>query len=471
MIKKILGNSAIYGIAPYIPRIVSVFILPILTKHLTDVDYGIAGTISAYIMALTAFSTLGFSAILQVTFFKAPYQYKIFWREVYGFLQFWMIVYALIQAIILYFIIPEEALENRWWIILFSNFNTVFFGPSAFLGPLYYQLSQKPIPVAIRSIISGLLTILINYVLIVIYNYGYMGWYVSSFLGAFLVNTTYWYDLNKKIGITPIYNFKRRTMLESLKLSTPMIPHYYSVFMINNFNRVVMDQTKVPIGEIGEYNIAQQFSSIIESGIFALEKAISPMCMTEIKQNNEIELKKIINIFILITFSCTFIFSLWSKDIFELLINNETLANAYPIASLLALSLNYRPIYIAATNVYFYNMKTKEILYITLVAGIIAIIGNIIFIPLLGILGGAIITYIAYLYQGYIGFFLKPFKEYSNISYPVLKIFLLHNFLTITAIINLNSSYIIKCILTFCVFICILLYFLPPKKIIKLYNI
>ena len=73
MIKKVLTNSAIYGLAPHVPRIVSVLLLPIMTAHLTDVDYGIAGTIAAYTMALSALSTLGVSAYLQVNFFKAKY--------------------------------------------------------------------------------------------------------------------------------------------------------------------------------------------------------------------------------------------------------------------------------------------------------------------------------------------------------------------------------------------------------------
>lgn len=58
MIKKLFTNSAIYGIAPHVPKIVSVFILPLLTTRLTDVDYGIAGTIAAYTMALAAFQRL-----------------------------------------------------------------------------------------------------------------------------------------------------------------------------------------------------------------------------------------------------------------------------------------------------------------------------------------------------------------------------------------------------------------------------
>ena len=448
MLKKIIGNSAIYGIAPYIPRIVSIFILPLLTEHLTDIDYGIAGTITAYTLALSALSTLGFSAILQVTFFKASNQYKVLWREIYGFLQYWMVIFAIIQGIILYIVIPQEAIENRWEIIFLSNFNTVFFGPSAFIGPLYYQLSQKPIPVAIRSAAAGLLSVFINYICVVLLNYGYMGWYVSSFMGNFIINATYWYSLNKKIGLSPIYNFKRITILKSLKVSLPMIPHYYSVFMINTFNRIVMDNSAISIGKIGEFNMAQQFSNVFESAISAMEKAITPMCMIELKNNNAIKLKKITYIFIQITFSATFLFTLWSKDIFQILINNQTLANTYPIASLLILSLNYRPIYITATNVYFFNMKTKDILYITFGAGILAVIGNIIFIPIWGIWGAAIVTYIAFTYQGYAGFFMRVYKTYSNISYPVFRLFFIQNSISIIALLNMNSQIEIKIILT-----------------------
>lgn len=227
-----------------------------------------------------------------------------------------------------------------------------------------------------------------------------------------------------------------------------MIPHYYSVFMINTFNRIVMDNSAISIGKIGEFNMAQQFSNVFESAISAMEKAITPMCMIELKNNNAIKLKKITYIFIQITFSATFLFTLWSKDIFQILINNQTLANTYPIASLLILSLNYRPIYITATNVYFFNMKTKDILYITFGAGILAVIGNIIFIPIWGIWGAAIVTYIAFTYQGYAGFFMRVYKTYSNISYPVFRLFFIQNSISIIALLNMNSQIEIKIILT-----------------------
>ena len=174
MIKQFLTNSAIYGLSPYIPRIISVFLLPLLTAHLTEIDYGIAGTIAAYTLALSAFSSLGFSVVLQISFFHSRCQYKILWREIYGFLQYWMVLFAVVQGTILYCIIPDEALDNRWLIILLTNFNGVFGGPSALLGPTYYQYEQKPLPIAIRNIVSGMITVLSDYICIVLFEWGYI---------------------------------------------------------------------------------------------------------------------------------------------------------------------------------------------------------------------------------------------------------------------------------------------------------
>lgn len=451
MIKKVLTNSAIYGLAPHIPQIVSVMLLPVMTKHLTDVDYGIAGTIAAYTMALSALSTLGVSAYLQVHFFKAKYQYKVLWREVYGFLQYWMVVFSIIQSVILYFIIPQEAVENRWAIILLTNFNGVLFGPSGVLGALYYQLSQRPIPIAVRSILSGFLSVLINYVLIVIFELGYMGWYVASFASTFLINIIYWYDMNFKLGFRPIYFPKRRTIKKALQISLPVVPHYYSVYLVTTSNRVVMDNANVSIGDIGRYNLAQQFYTLMDSLVYAVERAIGPMCMEGIRYNREDDVRREILLFAFLTYSGTFFFALWSKEIFMLLIKNDALSSSYPLAALLVLSLNYRPAYIAASNVFFYYERTKLLLGITFTAGMIALVLNIIIIPFAGLWGAAIITYLAFLYQGYSGFFYSFFKEHTKVSYPYKKLFLAQLGLTCIAMFLLETNWVVRLLITlFC---------------------
>ena len=105
MIKELLKGSAIYGIAPFVPRIISVILLPILTRYMTSTDYGIIGTITSITMATQAFQELGLVMLLTNHFYKCRGQYKVFWREIYGFLSLWMVAYACIQATLLYFFI------------------------------------------------------------------------------------------------------------------------------------------------------------------------------------------------------------------------------------------------------------------------------------------------------------------------------------------------------------------------------
>lgn len=464
MIKKLLANSAIYGIAPHVPKIVSIFLLPILTVHLTDVDYGIAGTIAAYTMAMAALSTLGFNVVLQVSYYKSKCQYKVLWREIYGFLQFWMVFFSAIQGLVLYYIIPKEAIDNRWLIILLTNFNGVFFGPSALLGALYYQLEEKPIPIACRSIASGLITIFANYIFIVIYNWGYMGWYVGSFVGTFMVNASYWHVLNYKLGLSPIYRFKRRTIKKNLKIALPTIPHYYSIFLLNTSNRVVMDRFNINISLIGEFNMAQQFASLIDSCVNAVNMAVNPMCMNALRNNNEKEAQRIIYIYGFITLSTTFLFSLWSKEIFALLIKNEKLAQTYPYAVILIMALNYRPMYIAVSNIFFYHEQTLKLLYITFISGIIALLANIVFIPLYGIWGAVLVNYIAFIYMGYSGFLSNLFRDKSRVHYPFLRIMLLQIIFTVLCFFLLEACWELK-VLTSALFVFTIFIFL--SKIIN----
>ena len=95
MLKELFKGSAVYGIAPFVPRIISVLLLPIMTKYLTSTDYGIIGTITSITMAIEAFQSLGLIVLLQNYFYKCKGHYKYYWREIYGFLSLWMVVYAL----------------------------------------------------------------------------------------------------------------------------------------------------------------------------------------------------------------------------------------------------------------------------------------------------------------------------------------------------------------------------------------
>lgn len=463
MLKKLLTNTLLFGLAPYIPKIVSVLLLPILTQYLTATDYGIAGSIDAYTQALTALSTLGFSSVLNVIFFRSKCQYKVLWREIYGFLQFWMVAFSFIQGVVLYCIIPKEAIDNRWLIILLTNFSNVFFGPTAMIGNAYYVLQMKPIPIVSRSVASGIITVCANYIFVVHYQVGYLGWYISSFIGTFIINASYWYDVNVKLGLRPILKFKRRTIAKYLKISVPTIPHYYSAYLMNSSSKMVMNLQAVSLPIIGQTNLVLQIGGLMDSWISAINQAINPMTMREIRNGNEIVAKRLIYIYMAITLSCTLLFSLWSREIFYLLISNKDLALTYPYAILFIMALNYRPMYVASSNIFFYYEKTVPLLKITLIAGIIAFVLYLILIPFFNVWGVMVGFYMSTLYMGYSGFFMQHFKVKAKVYYPVIRILMIQILLTLVAYILVDVNIYCKLAITILLFLAVALILLYKK--------
>ncbi|WP_455674544.1 lipopolysaccharide biosynthesis protein [Phocaeicola sp.] len=466
MLKKLIVNSAVFGIAPQLPRVISVFLLPVLTAYLTEADYGIIGTVTAYTAALSAFTTLGLTQIFFNSFYHHRCQYKWLWRELYGFLQIWVLIFAVIQGIILYLILPQEAEAHKYAIILLSCISLAF-SATSLVGNTYYQLQQTPLPIAVRTVIGGLLTVLINYYLVVHSQLGYMGFFWASCIATVVVNLSYVPVVYFKLRFIPIYRFKRRTIKRSLGISLPIIPHTYSAYLLNTSNRLVMDRYHMPISTIGEFNIAQQFSNLMDSFTGAVNQAINPMTLNELRDGNVKNVRKLIYIYLSITLIITSLLSLWLREVFDLLISNDVLKKTYPYAIILIMAQNARPMYVASSNIFFYYENTTSLLKITFIAGIISFLGYVAFIPFWGIWAAVVVYYFAMVYMGYAGFHFKFYKEKVNYSFPILKILLLSFIMTVGVFLAVDFIWEVKMIVTV-VLIVVFGLFVMKKQLYKI---
>lgn len=462
----VLKNTLLLSIAPFLPKVINVILLPIMTRYLKDVDFGISATISAYSQSIGAFSTLGLTVVLLNSFFKHPNHYKIVWRQIYGFLKIWMIAYAIFQALLLYYFIPDEAIVNRWLIIILTNFSTVFFGPTAAIGNSYYIYTKRSFPIVWRSVLASLLTILSNYVLIVHLRLGYMGWYIGSFIGTFFSNASYWYVVNKKLNLKPIYKFKWKSLKNALAISLPTIPHYYTNYLLDSSGRMVLDQNNVAQSEIGRLSISQQFGGLFDTGMKGINDAISPFIMSALKNNQQDIIKKAILVFVSLIFGLAFLLSLWSKEIFDILLSNDSLRSAYPYFIIYIMALCYRPMYLIVSNYYFYFEKTKQLLLITFMSGCFSFVIYLLFVPKYGIWAFLIGHFIACLYYGYSGYFYSSYTKNSTIKVPVLGIMFLQLILTTCAYI-LVDYLVAKIVITAILIVFILLLILKNKDVIK----
>jgi O-antigen/teichoic acid export membrane protein len=422
LLKKIAKNTIIYGLAPYVASLANLIVLPIITRDLTEIDYGISGTLTAYISALSAFSTLGLSTLLNSSFFHYKFQYKWFWRQIYGFLILWNIVYAFVLGLLLYFIMPNEAVGNRILILILTISPIVLFGPTNLIGTYYFIVTQKSLPIGIRTAIFGLIAVLLNLFFISVLRIGYMGWFYSSFITGLLTNFSYWFVLNKKLGITPIFNFRRKTIGKALKVSLPLIPHQYSFYLLSGSERLIMDQVGIETGKIGQFNIASMFSNYIGNFSQAANNAIGPVLMNYYSENKFRQARNMIISWQFIFFIITFVISLWLKEVFSIFINNPFLSKTYNLGIILIMATNFTPLFVGYFQILIYFNKTRKVWLTTFAAGVICVIINILFLNKYGIIVAAYSAFIAYSLWGVMGYYLHDFIVINKVrNFQILR--------------------------------------------------
>lgn len=417
MFKTVLKHSAVYGVASQLPKIISIFTLPIITKYLTPFDYGVFGLITAYTAAISAFSSLGLKTRLSNTFFKHRNWYPYAWRQISGFLFFWNIPYGIVSAILIYLAIPKEAMHHVWEIIALNVGGILLFGRASLLGMSYYQYTQQPKKVVARTIIAALLSIGFNVYFIAVLKMGYMGWFWSTFLSGAITNGLYWYVVNYKLGFRPIYRFKKRYIKECLRVSLPTIPHYYSAYLLDVSDRVIMSFLKVPAVDIGRYNAAYTFGNYAKTFSTSTGLALGPVYQENYKANKFLLCRSIIFKLQTLFIVGGFVLALWMKEIMALLIKNKELAATYPLAIVIVMAYTFRPMYNGIGMAVIYHEKNKKLWRYTFTAGVVNVVLNLALIPLWGFKIAVVSTFVGNMIMGFSMYFSKEFRSLLKVNY------------------------------------------------------
>ena len=467
MFKKIIKNTVIYGLAPYVASFANLLVLPIITKDLSEIDYGISGTIYAYTGALSAFSNLGLTIILTNSFFQYPQRFKWIWRQIYGFLTLWYVVFAIVVVVVLALLMPESVGHNKNIIIFLNTLPIVLFGPTSTIAVLYYTLKKQATQIGYRTAIFGLLAVFLNLYFISKLKLGYLGWFWTTFIVGILTNFSYWYPLNRINKITPIIKFKKTTIKKALKISIPIIPNHYSYYLLDGSDRLIMDRLHASTANIGEYNMASTFSNYTGSLATASSNAIVPYLIEMLKNKDYHKARNLLYLWSSAFICITFFICLWSREIFDFLIKNDVLKQTYPLAIIMIMAYNFRPIFIGAYQYMVFKEKTKAIWKVPLYAGLFSISINLALIPLWGFKVAVYTLFCAFMFWGIALYFSKPYKEIKVLEHHPIKWTLIVIALTVIVYILKNAALPIKLLITTVGILSIMIIILLLRHIIK----
>ncbi len=420
MIKKIFSHSLLYAVAPRVASFANILVLPFTTAKLTEIDYGIYATVAVYVNMLGAWRDLGLGTISGNTYFKHRNYFKLVWGNILGFNLVWGIFYAAILIMLLRLIMPSDVGDNMGPMLFLISFPIIVFQPFSQMANTFFQYEKNPKMIAIPTVVTGLVSVLVTFYTIYSLELGYLGWYIAAFIAQFLGFIYHLIFFFFREKVKPIFRFSIRAFRYYLGVSLPVIPHMYAGFLLHSSDRFVMDVIGLETKEIGQYGFAYTFGNYAKQISMGVNKATVPFYMELLQQRTHEALLRYRRLtFRLMSFSisASFVVCLWLREIFSVLITNPDLAVLYPLSILIVMSYNFNPMYQSVMKVFEFNERTSQLWKFSLVAGIINVVLNLIFIPIYGVYAAAFTTLIALLFLGFAGISFKSFKTHLPLNY------------------------------------------------------
>jgi O-antigen/teichoic acid export membrane protein len=452
--KKVLIDSLIYTFLPKISIIASILILPIISEYLTLNDYGIYGLIISYVGVFQVITGFGQVVLLQNSFFSYGSNYKLIWRRSFGVMILMGILSGLFLSVILYFTMYEK-LGFYFFPTIILMFIYLILSPIDIIILNFYTLNENPYPYAIITGLIGLFTTLVTLITIKYFSLGYLGWVISLALTSILSFIFFVRKICLKELIYPYFFFSKKFLKKSLNIGLPYTPHQLSLYILGISDRMLLEYFNVPIRQIGIYTQGYTMAStgnVLINGIFqALSKKIHMGFRSEQVQDINLMRKIIIYLPLLIS-TILFLAGLWSKEVFMILFKNRDLQESYPITIVVLGSYMFTSIYTFFSYILIIDNKTFSISKISLSAALSNLILNIILIPLYGIYGALIVTYLSYIIFGFAGLIEKENRIYLNryldISKACFLFFLVNLSFLVLNLLLMDSSTLIKLTVT-----------------------
>lgn len=459
-IKDLAKNTLIITIGRISTQFITFLLLPLYTALLTTEEYGTVDLITTLVQL--------FIPIVSLMIDQGVFRYLLSSenentkKEVISNAFFLLLGLNFVFIIIYLLLLPLITVKYKIWILLilvitaFSN--------------LFLQISRglkKTFDYALGSFICSLITITLNVLCIAFIKMSAVGMLLATFIGNVVccIYLFFKLEINKYLSLSSV---NKKTLLNELKYSIPLIPNQLSLWVMNSSDRLIVSFI-LGTAANGILAVSHKFPAIFMTffNIFQLAWHETGTVHFFDKDRDDFFSKTIEEIMLLFSTLCMCIIIVL-PIVFNLFVNssyNEAYYNIpiYLIASLLNVMVGLLGVVYVATK------KTFEIAKTTIIAALINIIVNIILIKYIGLYAASISTFMGYFIT--MIYRIIDTKKYLNIKYSLYKyVKIIVGILFSTIIYYINNKLI--SIITLPFFICIVLwvnkdYIVLIKKLIK----
>jgi O-antigen/teichoic acid export membrane protein len=456
--KKLSQNVGLVTIGQFSSKILTFLLVPLYTSVLTTSEFGIYDLIMSAILLL--------SPLLTITIGESVFRFSLE-KEKYEQIisaAFYIIVFSTLILLLLY---PVSVLINLFdgyyvWLVI------IYFVHNIHLVLLQYTKGLNKLKLfSISGIISTLVTILLNVLLLVVFDFGIIGYMVSFLVAHITIIIIIISKLKIYKLVVKVSNININFLKKLLKYSFPMVPNSISWWVSNAMDKFLI-RVLFSASMVGIYSVAYKIPSILSilATIFMTAWYISSVDNFGSDESKSF-FSVVFNLFSSLIFVSTSGLVLFSKHIGSIMYRKDFF-EAWSISTILILGYMFFSLSLFFASIYTASKKTKTLFYSTLIAAIINLILNIILIPKYSMLGASIATVISYfsifIYRyvyskNIIRFSIKTKKMISSISIIITQV--------VITFLDFNYSFHIT-LLLFLILLIINLISIDIQKFVKL---
>lgn len=389
---KLGKNTIIVFLGNIGAKMISILMLPLYTRWLSQADFGTTDMITVYVSFLISLATFCISESI----FIFPKDASLIDKQKYYTTGITFIITSLIASVIILNIIKE--------LLIYYKFNNTFTQYTDLICILLISMAiQQYSQQFTRSIdkmkiysTTGIIltscTALLSFIFIP--KYGVSG-YVYSISLANLISAIYSFTASKSFKYIQLRLISKEKGIQMLKYSIPLIPNALMWWTVTGINRPILE-SYTNMDAIGIIAVANKFPNILFMVFYVFVTSWQISVIEEFgKKDYNIFYNKIFKLTIIVLFFIFISITTFSKFLVKLLAGPE-FYEAWIYVPILTFGTIFNCIAGFCGTNFSATKESKYFFYSSLWGAISAIICNLLLIPILSIWGACIATSISF---------------------------------------------------------------------------
>lgn len=428
-IKKLLGQTAVYGLSSIIGRLLNYLLVPLYTAvFINPSDYGVVSELYAWVAFLVVFLTFG----METAFFRflqdKEDKEKVFLN---GFL-------TVIGVNVVFFLTLLFFNQNIADVMLYSDHNEyiILLGAIVCIDAITalplakLRAENKALKFASIQFASIGVNVGLNlFLMLVLFDPARPEEGVLFILFANLIASLVKPLLLYKHFLNLRLNFDFQLAKEMSIYAIPLVIAGFAGIVNETIDRILLKhilydgETAASLtaaeGEVGIYSACYKLAMLVTILLQAYRYAAEPFFFAQMKNEEKNKVyAKVMNFFVA-TVCLVFLVVSLNIDIFKLFIRNEAYYEGLAVVPILLLANVFLGIYYNQSIWYKLSGQTKFGAYIAIAGAFITIVINVLFIPLYGYMASAWATLVVYAFQMVASYLLG--QKYYPIKYNLRK--------------------------------------------------